>query len=111
VARSITVTGSTCQRRAIAIQPLETVWPYDPNTDFVDFTVIATDGRAGTVDAETYDRPPGQLVVRGGLRELWRRSLLPARVSTDVDRFKRRVHVVLTRAQIRDLPEFGAEGG
>jgi hypothetical protein len=90
---------------------LEPVWPYDPDTDFVDFTVIATDGRAGTVDAQTYDRPPDQLVVRGRLRESWRRSLLPARVITDVDRFERRVHVALTRAQIRDLPEFSAEGG
>jgi hypothetical protein len=84
------------------------VWPYDPNIDFVDFRVVATDGRAGTVDAETYDRPPGQLVVRGGWRDSWRRTLLTNQVITDVDHFERTVHVALTRAQIRDLPELDA---
>jgi hypothetical protein len=88
-----------------------TVWPYDPNSDFVDFTVIATDGRAGTVDAATYDRPPGQLVVRGGLREFWRRTLLPGRVIADVDRAGRTVRVALTRAKIRRLPEYAVHGG
>jgi hypothetical protein len=87
------------------------VWPYDPSIDFVDFRVVATDGRAGTVDAETYDRPPGQLVVRGGWRDSWRRTVLTNQVITDVDHFDRTVRVALTRAQIRDLPELGADAG
>jgi hypothetical protein len=86
-----------------------TALPYDPDTDFVDFRVIAADGRVGTVDAETYDLPAGQLVVRGGWRDSWRRTLLTNRVITHVDRFERAVHVALTRAQVRDLPELGAE--
>ena len=88
------------------MRSVEPSWPYDPSTDFVDFTVMATDGTAGTVDAATYSVPPGRFIVRGGLRDTWRQTILSDRVITDVDPSDRTVHVKLSRMQIRSLPEF-----
>ena len=78
-------------------------------TDLVGFQVVATDGAIGNLDAATYDVGGSYIVVDTGVWIFGKRRMLPAGVIDRIDYDARKVHVNLTKDQIREAPDYDAE--
>ncbi len=77
--------------------------------EFVGFHVEATDGSIGRVlDVE---RAPGHshLVIQTGGTILSKKVVIPAAMVDTVDRDDKKVHLSLTKDEVRDAPEFDEE--
>ena len=87
------------------------IWTYDDAMgkapiDLVDFDVEATDGHIGRVD-EASDRAGfAYLVVDTGFWIFGKKRLLPAGIVRQVNENERKVHVSLSKGDIRSAPDF-----
>jgi len=73
------------------------------------FTVIATDGEAGSVEQVLYwsdTASPDYIVVGSGRWFFGHKSVLSVMVIEDVDVGARQVRVGLSRGQVREAPEY-----
>ena len=81
----------------------------DPTWSSMDlggFSVEATDGSIGKVDATTHEIGSGHLIVDTGPWIFGKRVMLPAGVISRVDQQGERVWVNLTKDEIQNAPEF-----
>ena len=78
-------------------------------TDLAGFQVVATDGAIGNLDAATYDVGGSYIVVDTGFWIFGKKRMLPAGVIDRIDYDARKVHVNLTKDQIREAPDFDTE--
>ena len=74
--------------------------------DVTGFDVEATDGHIGKVDEATFDGGASCLVVDTGFWIFGKKRMLPASVVTAVDVDDQKVHVSMTKDQIKDAPDF-----
>ena len=73
--------------------------------NLVGYGVEATDGSIGKVDDATYDIGSSYLVVDTGPWIFGRKVMLPAGVITSVDEREERIHLDLTKDEIKNSPE------
>jgi hypothetical protein len=90
------------------------LWSYrdtarSQTTDLAGFQVVATDGAIGNLDAATYDVGGSYIVVDTGFWIFGNKRMLPAGVIDRVDYDTRKVHLKLTKDQIREAPDYDAE--
>jgi hypothetical protein len=90
------------------------LWSYrdttrSQTTDLVGFQVVATDGAIGNLDAATYEVGGSYIVVDTGFWIFGKKRMLPAGVIDRIDYDAHKVHVNLTKDQIREAPDFYAE--
>jgi hypothetical protein len=90
------------------------LWSYrdtakSQTTDLAGFQVVATDGAIGNLDAATYDVGGSYIVVDTGFWIFGKKRMLPAGVIDQIDYDARKVHVNLTKDQIREAPDYDAE--
>ncbi|MEU2589256.1 PRC-barrel domain containing protein [Streptomyces avermitilis] len=90
----------------------DSIWGYQPTTghiagtDLIGYKVEATDGSIGKVDKHSDDVNSSYLVVDTGVWIFGKHVLLPAGTVKTVDQAERKIHVGLTKEQIKDSPEF-----
>jgi hypothetical protein len=77
--------------------------------DLTGFDVEALDGHIGKVDEATYEGGASCVVVDTGWWIFGKRRMVPAGVVERVDVDERKVHVRLTKDQIRDAPDYEPE--
>jgi hypothetical protein len=90
------------------------VWTYregvmtpDVSTrNVVGYGVEATDGSIGKVDEATYEVGSSYLVVDTGPWIFGRKVMLPAGVIRSVDDDEEKIHLDLTKDEIKNAPEF-----
>ena len=75
-------------------------------TEIAGYKVEALDGEIGTVDEATYEAGGSYIVVDSGPWIFGSKVMLPAGVVTRVDVDSERVHVGLTKDDIKNAPEF-----
>jgi hypothetical protein len=76
------------------------------NVDLTGFKVEGTDGSVGKIDEATYETGGSYLVVDTGPWILGRKVMLPAGVVQRIDPDEEKVHVDLTKDEIKSSPEF-----
>jgi hypothetical protein len=74
--------------------------------DIAGFSVEALDGEIGSVDEATYEAGGSYIVVDTGPWIFGKKVMLPAGVISRVDVDNERVHVGLTKEDIKNAPEF-----
>ncbi|GAA1369589.1 PRC-barrel domain-containing protein [Streptomyces beijiangensis] len=90
----------------------DNIWGYQPTsgytagTDLIGYKVEATDGSIGKVDKHSDDVNSSYLVVDTGVWIFGKHVLLPAGTVRTVDQAERKIFVDLTKAQIKNSPEF-----
>ncbi|MFG2386266.1 PRC-barrel domain-containing protein [Streptomyces avermitilis] len=90
----------------------DSIWGYQPTTghiagtDLIGYKVEAADGSIGKVDKHSDDVNSSYLVVDTGVWIFGKHVLLPAGTVKTVDQAERKIHVDLTKEQIKDSPEF-----
>ena len=86
------------------------LWTYRTQSvigmDLTGFTVEAIDGKIGKVDEGTQEVGGSYLVVDTGPWIFGKKVLLPAGVVERIDSDEEKVHVAMTKDQIKDSPEF-----
>ncbi|MFD4985629.1 PRC-barrel domain-containing protein [Streptomyces sp. NPDC058372] len=88
------------------------IWGYQPTaghtagTDLTGYKVEATDGAVGKVDKHSDEAGSAYLVVDTGVWIFGKDVLLPAGTVRTVDTDGQRIHVELTKEQIKNSPEF-----
>ncbi|MEU8461685.1 PRC-barrel domain-containing protein [Streptomyces sp. NPDC029003] len=91
------------------------VWAYRktsgwrPGIDLTGFTVEATEGPVGKVDANSHEVGSSYLVVDTGVWIFGKEILLPVRAITKVDEESRKIYVDLTKSELKNAPEFDRE--
>ncbi|MEV6261483.1 PRC-barrel domain-containing protein [Streptomyces sp. NPDC051784] len=90
----------------------DNLWGYQPSSghtagaDLTGYKVEATDGTIGKVDKHSDEVGSAYLVVDTGVWIFGKDVLLPAGTVKAIDLESHTVHVDLTKAQIKDSPEF-----
>jgi uncharacterized protein YifN (PemK superfamily) len=90
----------------------DSIWGYRSTTghiagtDLTGYKVEATDGSIGKVDKHSDEVDSAYLVVDTGVWIFGKHVLLPAGTVQRVDQTERKIHVALTKDQIKDSPEF-----
>ncbi|MFE5241023.1 MULTISPECIES: PRC-barrel domain-containing protein [unclassified Streptomyces] len=88
------------------------LWGYQPTSghtagaDLTGFSVEATDGSIGKVDKHSDEVGSAYLLVDTGVWIFGKDVLLPAGTVKGIDTEEKKIHVDLTKAQIKDSPEF-----
>lgn len=87
------------------------LWTYRPSVwqeghDVIGYDVEATDGEIGKIDESTLDADQQHLVVDTGFWIFGKRRLVPARAVARIDYDAERVHLDLTKDQIKEAPDF-----
>ena len=87
------------------------VWTYDSTlkTDrasWVGYNVHATDGDIGRIDEMSTDTGSAGIIVDTGFWIFGKRRLLPAACVRSVDHDDKRVHVSLSKDQVKHAPDF-----
>jgi hypothetical protein len=77
--------------------------------DLAGYKVEATDGSVGKVDEATYESGGSYLVVDTGPWILGRTVMIPAGTVERIDTENERIHVALTRDEIKSSPEFDVD--
>ncbi|MFD3539000.1 PRC-barrel domain-containing protein [Streptomyces sp. NPDC058662] len=77
--------------------------------DLTGYKVEALDGSIGKVDKHSDEAGDAYLVVDTGVWIFGKEVLLPAGAVTRVDLEEEKIHVSLTKDQIKDAPEFHRE--
>lgn len=90
------------------------IWSYrDTSTseaaDLVGFQVVAIDGAIGSIDAATHDVGASYVVVDTGFWIFGKKRMLPAGVVERINYNDQKVHVNLTKDQVREAPDYDAE--
>jgi hypothetical protein len=89
------------------------LWSYRetvPDVDLTGFSVEATDGEIGKVDAATYDAGDGSIIVDTGPWITGRKLFLPAGTIERVDEEDGTVYVDRTKDEIEGAPEYDPSG-
>lgn len=76
--------------------------------DLEGYEVEATDGHVGKVDAATYDADASCLVVDTGFWIFGTKRMIPAGVVRSIDTEENKVHLDLTKDQIKGAPDYDA---
>ncbi|MET9599167.1 PRC-barrel domain-containing protein [Streptomyces sp. NPDC006459] len=90
----------------------EHVWSYGSTSgplawaDLTGFKVEASDGHIGKVDKHSYEVGDAYLVVDIGVWIFGKEVLLPASTVARIDLEEEKVHVNITKDQIKNAPEF-----
>ncbi len=90
----------------------ENVWSYRltvgriEDLDLSGYKVEATDGSIGKVDRHSHEAGSAHLVVDTGPWIFGREVLLPAGTVTGIDVDEKKIHVELTKDQIKGAPAF-----
>ncbi|MFJ2738065.1 PRC-barrel domain containing protein [Streptomyces sp. NPDC087440] len=88
------------------------IWGYQPTTghtagtDLTGYKVEATDGSIGKVDKHSDEVGSAHIVVDTGVWIFGKHVLLPAGTVKSIDPQEKKIHVALTKDQIKDSPEF-----
>jgi hypothetical protein len=77
--------------------------------DITGYDVDATDGEIGKVDEATYETNGSYLVVDTGFWIFGKKRMIPASVVDRVDIKGRRVHVRMTKDEIKSAPDYDAD--
>jgi hypothetical protein len=92
-----------------------TVWEFDEgldtSRDLVGYDVEATDGSIGKIDKASMEAGRRHLVVDTGWWIFGQKRLIPAGVVRRVEHQDRKVHVAMTKDQIKDAPAYEEEQG
>ena len=85
------------------------MWVYGTGLDMQQscegYDVHAVDGDIGTVSESTSEAGRNSIVVDTGLWIFGKKRMIPAACVKSVDHANRRVHVSLTKDQIKDAPD------
>jgi len=76
------------------------------SSDLVGYDVEATDGSIGKIDEATNESSSSYVVVDTGFWIFGKKRLIPAGVVSTVDRDARKVHVNMTKEQIKSAPDY-----
>jgi hypothetical protein len=92
---------------------MASLWEHDvsmlrPDRDVVGYDVEATDGSIGKIDEASNDTAASYLVVDTGFWIFGKKRLIPAGVIRRVDDDERKLHVAMTKDQIKSAPDFDA---
>ncbi|WP_374772165.1 PRC-barrel domain-containing protein [Streptomyces sp. NBC_01310] len=79
---------------------------YTPGTRLIGFKVEASDGHIGKVDEHTEDVGASWIVVDTGPWIFGKHVLIPAGTIVRVDANDEKIHINLTKDQIKDSPEY-----
>ncbi|MFD9359554.1 PRC-barrel domain-containing protein [Streptomyces sp. NPDC060031] len=79
---------------------------YTPGTRLIGFKVEASDGHIGKVDEHTEDVGASYIVVDTGPWIFGKHVLIPAGTVVRVDVKDEKIHVNLTKDQIKESPEY-----
>jgi hypothetical protein len=79
--------------------------------DLVGYDVEATDGSIGTIDKASYEASDAYVVVDTGFWIFGKKRLIPAGVIASVDHDSKRVHVTLTKEQVKSAPDYDSDDG
>jgi hypothetical protein len=89
------------------------VWMYNDTLrhdaaqdDLIGYSVEATDGDIGKIDKATTETSRNYLVVDTGFWIFGKKRLIPAGVVGRIDHNDRKVHVSMTKDQIKQAPDF-----
>lgn len=87
------------------------VWSYSDSVtyhseDLAGYEVEATDGDIGKIDSASTDAGRQHVVVDTGTWILGKKRLIPAGVITRIDPEKERVHVNMSKDEIKDAPDY-----
>jgi hypothetical protein len=82
-----------------------------PTPDYAGYKVVASDGEIGHVDSFAIAPDHSHLVVDTGSWLFGRMSVIPAAAVREVDDKKQKLHVNLTKKQIKDAPEYDKSAG
>ncbi len=77
--------------------------------DVTGYDVDATDGHIGKVDEATYNPSSSCLVVDTGFWIFGKKRMIPAGVVQRIDPDEKKVHVGMTKSQIKDAPDYDAD--
>ena len=88
-------------------------WSYrddvDVSGDVVGYDVAATDGDIGKVDEASDEAGRNYFVVDTGFWIFGKKRLIPAGVVNRIDHEDRKVHVSMTKDQIKSAPDYDAD--
>jgi len=88
------------------------VWTYRPGvragSNVVGYTVEATDGRIGKIDAASDEADAAHLVVDTGFWIFGTKRLIPAGVVSTVDDLAHCVHIDMSKEQVKAAPDWEA---
>lgn len=79
---------------------------WSDNREVVGYTVHATDGDIGKIDETTTQADRNHIVVDTGFWIFGKKRLIPAGTVVRVDHDDETVHVNMTKAQVKDAPDF-----
>ncbi|MFK0239077.1 PRC-barrel domain-containing protein [Streptomyces vinaceus] len=80
-----------------------------PGTRLIGFRVEASDGYIGKVDEHAEDVDASYIVAKTGAWIFAKHVLIPAGVIVRIDMDDEKIHVNLTKDQIKDSPEYDKE--
>ena len=81
----------------------------DIGRDVVGYDVAATDGDIGKIDEASTEAGRNFFVVDTGFWIFGKKRLIPAGVVTRIDHDDSKVHVSMTKDQIKSAPDFDAD--
>jgi hypothetical protein len=87
------------------------MWTYQDSTwtqgqDLVGYDVEASDGSIGKIDEASNEAAGAYLVVDTGFWIFGKKRLIPAGVVSRVDHESKKVHVNMTKEQIKSAPDY-----
>ncbi len=93
---------------------MSSVWDYRDSTwsdgyDLAGYDVEATDGSIGTIDEATNDVSNAYVVVDTGFWIFGKKRLIPAGAISSVVHDDKKVHVAMTKDQIKGAPDYDAD--
>ena len=93
---------------------MSSMWDYRDSTwtdgyDLAGYDVEATDGSIGNVDQATNDVSNAYVVVDTGFWIFGKKRLVPAGAISSVVHDDKKVHVAMTKDQIKGAPDYDAE--
>ena len=90
---------------------MKSMWTYRDDSswndsDIVGYDVEASDGHIGKIDESSSDAGSAYIVVDTGFWIFGKKRLVPAGVIERVDHEEEKVHVRLTKDQVKNAPDF-----
>ena len=90
---------------------MTSIWDYPTavvrsDRDLVGYDVEATDGHIGKIDEASNDAGRAHLVVDTGFWIFGKKRLIPAGVVRSIDDEDRKVHIGLTKDEVKSAPDF-----
>lgn len=74
--------------------------------DFAGYDVEAADGHIGKIDEATFDDGSSCLIVDTGFWIFGKKRMIPAGVVATVDVDEKRVHISMSKDEVKDAPDF-----